>query len=64
MEYRSIRVPEPLCDKAERWMNGRFESLEALVAFILQEIVDEKGARLDQQEEELVQQRLKDLGYI
>ncbi len=45
-------------------MNGRFESLEALVAFMLQEIVDEKGARLDQQEEELVQQRLRDLGYI
>ncbi len=62
--YRSIRVPEPLCEQAEKWMNGRFESLEALVAFMLQEIVDEKGARLDQQEEELVQQRLRDLGYI
>lgn len=45
-------------------MNGRFTGLEALLSFLLQEIVKDDAGRLDQAEEEMVQQRLKDLGYI
>lgn len=63
-QYRSIRLPEDLCSEAELWLKGRFESLEALIIFVLQETIKDEGARLDQQEEEMVQQRLKDLGYI
>jgi hypothetical protein len=46
------------------WLKGRFESFEALIIFALQEIIKDDGARIDQQEEEMVQQRLRDLGYL
>lgn len=63
-QYRSVQLPEDLCSEAEVWLKGRFESLEALIIFALQETINDQGAKLDQQEEEMVQQRLKDLGYI
>lgn len=62
--YRTLRLPEELCEEAEGWMKGRFESLEALIAFALREIIQDEGSKLDQQEEEMVQQRLRDLGYM
>lgn len=63
-DFRSVSLPGELCEQAERWLKGRFESLEALVIFALQEIVNDDGSKLDEQEEEMVQQRLRDLGYI
>lgn len=63
-QYRSVRLPEELCERAEDWLKGRFESLEALLTFALQEIINDDGRKLDQQEEEMVQQRLRDLGYL
>ena len=63
-QYRSVRLPEELCQQADAWLKGRFENLDALLAFLLQEVIKDEGAKLDQQEEEMVQQRLRDLGYI
>lgn len=62
--FRSIRLPEELCAQAERWQQGRFDTLEALITFALEEIVKDDSSRLDQQDEEMVQQRLRDLGYL
>jgi hypothetical protein len=45
-------------------MTGRFESLEALIGFLLQEIVKDDVSEFDQAEEKMIEQRLKDLGYI
>lgn len=63
-DFRSVRLPEELCEQAERWVKGRFESLEALITFALREIVNDEGCKLDEQEEAMVQQRLRDLGYM
>ena len=46
-DFRSVRLPEELCDHAERWLKGRFDSLEALITFALQQIVNDDGAKLD-----------------
>lgn len=59
-----MQLPEDLCVQAESWLKGRFDSLEGLLSFLLAEIVKDDGAKLDQHEEEIVQQRLRDLGYI
>jgi hypothetical protein len=63
-EYRTLRLPEDLCKEAETWMTGRFPDVETLLSFLLQEIVKEEAGKLDRAEEDMVQQRLKDLGYI
>jgi len=64
MSPRTVQLPDDVCATAEKWMQGRFESLEELLTFILKEIVRHDGSHLDQREEEIVQQRLKDLGYL
>lgn len=62
--YRTVRLPEDLCAEAEKWAAGRFDNLEALLGFLLKEIVKDDGSKLDEAEEQMVQERLRDLGYI
>jgi hypothetical protein len=63
-QYRTFSLPGELCADAEKWMAGRFDNLEALLSFLLQEIIKNDAGTLDQAEEQIVEQRLKDLGYI
>lgn len=63
-EFRTVQLPEDLCVEAEKWLEGRFGNLQEFLAFLLRETIQDEGDKLDQQEEELVQQRLRDLGYI
>jgi uncharacterized membrane protein YgcG len=63
-QYRTVNLPEDLCAAAEKSLTGRFESLEALLSFLLQEIAKDEAGRLDQAEEQALEQRLRDLGYI
>lgn len=63
-QYRTVQLPEDVCAQAEEWLKGRFDNIEALIDFLLREIMKDDGSTLDQREEEIVQQRLRDLGYI
>jgi hypothetical protein len=62
--YRTVQLPEELCGRAEKLLAGRFESLEALISFLLEEIVNDDAVKFDQAEEQMIEQRLKDLGYM
>jgi hypothetical protein len=61
---RQVNLPEDLCAFAERRFIPRFENLEALLEFVLRELTQDKAEQLDQTEQALLEQRLKDLGYI
>jgi hypothetical protein len=63
-EYRNVRLPENVCAAAEKWLPGKFGDLETLLTFLLTETIKDEGEKLDQAEEEMVEQRLRDLGYI
>lgn len=63
-QYRTVNLPEDLCAAADQFRAGRFESLEALIGFLLQEVVKDEAHKFDQAEEQMIEQRLKDLGYI
>jgi hypothetical protein len=63
-QYRTVDLPEDLCAAGEKLLAGRFENLEALLSFLLQEIVKDDAAKFDRAEEQMIEQRLKDLGYI
>jgi len=63
-QYRTVQLPEDLCREAETWLAGRFENLEAMLSFLMREVIRDDASKLDQAEEELVQQRLRELGYI
>lgn len=59
-----MHLPESLCVEAERQFGSRFENLEALLTFILQELTRTDAARLDESEEKMLEHRLKELGYL
>jgi hypothetical protein len=63
-QYRTVNLPEDLCGEAEKFLTGRFDSLEALVSFLLQEVVKDTARKFDQAEEQMIEQRLRDLGYL
>lgn len=63
-QYRKVNLPEDLCTAAERSLTGRFDSLEALLSFLLQEIAKDDVSKFDQAEEQIIEERLRDLGYI
>lgn len=63
-QYRTISLPEELCAETEKWMAGRFDNLESLLTLLLRELANNDAAQFDQAEEGIVEQRLRDLGYI
>jgi len=63
-QYRTVTLPEDLCAAAEKCLTGRFDSLEALFSFLLQEIAKDNTGRRDAADEQIIEQRLKDLGYL
>lgn len=63
-ELRVVRLPVELCRDAERHFAARFASVEELLVFVLQELLRDQATQMDQAEQRVIEQRLKDLGYI
>lgn len=63
-ESRQIRLPGDLCLAAEKRFSNRFGSVEELVIFLLQELVHADTVSLDRADRAVVEERLRDLGYI
>ena len=63
-QLRAVALPQDLCVEAEKQFGGRFDNIEALLTFVLQEITKVDASLLDQAEEQMIEQRLKDLGYL
>jgi hypothetical protein len=61
---REVRLPSDLCKAAERQFAKQFASLEELLTFMLRYVTEERPASMDRSEVEIVQKRLKDLGYM
>jgi hypothetical protein len=63
-EMREVRLPADLCAAAEKRFGSKFGSLEELLAFILQDLSQDQAAQLDENEQRLVEDRLRGLGYL
>jgi hypothetical protein len=63
-DKRDVRLPEELCAQAERKFGTKFASLEELLAFVLSELLREDSSQADEAEQEMVKERLRELGYI
>jgi hypothetical protein len=61
---REIRLPAELCDQAEKKFSGRFGSVEDLLTSVLQELLRDDASQADEAEQKIVEDRLRDLGYI
>jgi hypothetical protein len=63
-QSRQIQLPADLCAAAEAKYRGSFRTVEQLVVFLLQELLRTDTTAMDLAEQQAVEQRLKDLGYI
>lgn len=63
-ELREIRLPLDLCHAAEEKFRDSFSSLEQLLTFLLQELIEADTVALDRADQAVVEERLRELGYI
>jgi len=63
-ELRDVRLPADLCTVAEKKFGHNFGSVEELLTFILQDLSRDDASQLDQAEQRLVEERLRELGYL
>jgi len=61
---RQVSLPEELCISAEQRYGAQFATVESLLEFVLRELVCDDAEKLDQKEKAILEQRLRDLGYI
>ena len=63
-EMRKITLPEKLCCAAEEKFSHRFGTLEELLTATLNELLRDDALRMDEQEQQIIEARLKALGYV
>ena len=63
-ETRQLRLPSQLCESAEQKYANRFATLEQLITYVLEQLVFDDATKMDQDEQRIIEERLKDLGYI
>ena len=62
---RELRLPEHLCEAAEQLIKGtRFKSVEEFLSFVLQELISRNSAQSEAEERKVIEERLRDLGYL
>jgi hypothetical protein len=64
VEWRELRLPADICAAAEERFGQSFGSLEDLLGFVLRELLRDEARQLDQSEQRIVEERLRELGYI
>jgi len=64
MSSRQIQLPEDLCVAAEKKFAARFHSVEELLEFVLRDLVQDCAVASDENEQRIVEERLRELGYI
>lgn len=61
---RDIQLSAELCRTAEQRFASRFGGIEEMLTFVLQHLLRDDVAKLDQAEQRIIEERLKDLGYM
>jgi hypothetical protein len=61
---RQISLPDELCASAENRFSSGFENLESLLEFVLRELTRSDAESLDETEQAILEERLRNLGYL
>lgn len=61
---RRVTLREDLCSAAEKKFADRFAGLEELLNSALEELVRDDALHIDEKEQQIIEERLKGLGYI
>jgi hypothetical protein len=61
---RNVSLPEELCRSAEKMLGRRFGSIDELITTLLQELLRDEATQMDEKELAIIEQRLRELGYV
>jgi hypothetical protein len=64
MNPRIVRLPEDLCQRAESRFSHRFGCLAELLTALLEELLREDALKMDEHDRQVIEERLKSLGYV
>jgi hypothetical protein len=59
-DMRTVSLPADLCTRTEK----KFGSLEPLLEYVLRDLLRDEAAQRDEAEQRMIEQRLRDLGYL
>jgi hypothetical protein len=60
----TISLPTELCASALERYGTRFANIEELLTFLLRELLRDDAMKMDEKEKQILEARLKDLGYL
>jgi len=63
-QMRTVQLPADLCSLVEKRYGSAFGSLEELLIFVLKDLANDDAVKADQAERQIIEERLKDLGYL
>lgn len=63
-EMRDIRLASDLCAAAEAKFRQRFGTLEEFLTFLLREVLRDDALKADGEEQRMIDERLRELGYL
>jgi hypothetical protein len=63
-DTREVHLPADLCAAAEARFGERFGTLEEFLAFVLRELLRDESRKAEEAEQRLIEERLRDLGYL
>jgi hypothetical protein len=61
---RNLNLPEDLCARVEKQFGDRFGTLEHFLECVLDRLLQDDAIRKDQAEQRIIEERLRDLGYL
>ncbi|PYX85521.1 MAG: hypothetical protein DMG68_17865 [Acidobacteria bacterium] len=63
-ELRNVHLRADLCAAVEQRFARRFAGIESLLTFVLQDLLRDDASKLEKGEEQIIEERLRELGYI
>ncbi len=63
-QMKDVRLPADLCAAAEKKFAQRFGTLDELLTFLLREVLRDDAVKADEAEQRMVEERLRELGYL
>lgn len=63
-DYRDLKLPEELCAAAERKFGKTFDNIEVFLDYVLRDLLKDEAEEMDQAEQKIIEERLRELGYF
>jgi hypothetical protein len=63
-EIRTVQLPADLCANAEKKFSHVFGNIEEMLDFVLRDLLRDEALAADEAEQRLVEDRLRELGYL